>query len=119
MALDTDSYCKDGTERYSEGGGTMTNTVISPPSLGSAPVISNVERSCYENQYSPGSYSIYHDAFDSTSKVGHFGPMYGNGQSHGGLANATSIVSPMYSNPEAAAVDMAAYRFGTSHQATA
>lgn len=110
---------KDGTERYNEGAGVMANTVISPPSLGNAPLISNVGRSCYENQYSTGSYSIYHDAFDGTSKVGHYVPMYGNGQAHNGLTNATPIVSPMYSNPESTAVDMAAYRFGTSHQTTA
>ena len=98
----------------------MTNAVVSPPSLESAPLVGNVGRSCYESQYSTGSYSIYNDGFDATSKVGHFTvPTYGNGPSHSGLTNPTPIVSPVYSNPESTVVDVAAYRFGTSHQATA
>ena len=106
---------KDGTERYTEGATIMTNPVIPPPSLENAPLIGNVGRTCYESQYSPGSYSIYDNNFDATSKVGHYTiPAYGNGQSHGGLTNSTSIVSPVY-NQESTVVDIAAYRFGTSH----
>jgi hypothetical protein len=105
----------DGTERFTEGARIMPDSVIPSPSLEGAPLIGNVGRSCYESQYSPGSYSIYHDDFDATSKVGHYTvPTYGNGQSHGGLTNPTPIVSSVYPN-QGSTVDIAAYRFGTSH----
>lgn len=114
--LDTDVRLKHGTETYTEGTSVMTNSVISPPSLESDPLIDNVGRACYESQYSGSSYSIYNDTFDAASKVGHYTvPAYGNGQSHSGLTNPTPIVSPVYSNQESTAVDIAAYRFGTSH----
>ena len=59
---------------------------------------------------------MYNDTFDAPSKVGHYTVShYGNGQSYGGLTNPTSIVSPVYSNQEPTVVDVAAYRFGTSH----
>ena len=113
--IGADPHLKDGTERYTEGAGAMTNPVISPPSLESAPLIGNVGRACYESQYSASSYSIYNDNFDATSKVRHYTvPAYGNGQSHGGLTNPTSIVSPVYTQGSTV-VDVAAYRFGTSH----
>jgi len=116
LVLNTDPHLKDGTERYTEGARTMTNPLVSPPSLESAPFIGNVGRVCYESQYSAGSYSIYNEAFDATSKVGHYTvPAYGNGQSHSGLTNPTSIMSPVYSNQESTVADVAAYRFGTSH----
>jgi hypothetical protein len=105
----------DGTERYTEGATIMTNPRIPPPSLESAPLVGNIGRACYESQYSASSYSIYDNNFDATSKVGHYTvPVYGSGQSHGGLSNSTSIVSPVY-NQESAVIDIAAYRFGTSH----
>lgn len=117
LVLNTDPhFFKDGTERYTEGARIMPDSVIPSPSLEGAPLIGNVGRSCYETQYSPGSYSIYHDDFDATSKVGHYTvPTYGNGQSHGGLTNPTPIVSSVYPNQESTVVDVAAYRFGTSH----
>jgi len=107
---------KDGRERYTEGTRITTNPVISPPTLESGPLVGNVGRTCYESQYSANSYSMYNDTFDATSKVGHYAvPAYGNGQSHSGLMNPTSIVSPVYSNQESTVVDVATYRFGTSH----
>ena len=111
----TDPHFKDGTERYTEGARVVSNTVISPPSLESAPLVGNLGRACYESQYSTNSYAIYNDNFDATSKVGHYTvSAYGNGQSHGGLTNSTSIVSPVY-NQESTVVDVAPYQFGTSH----
>jgi hypothetical protein len=105
----------DGTEGYPEGARIITNPVISPPSLESAPLIGNGGRACYEHQYSASSYSIYNDNFDTASKVGHYTPpSYESGQSHGGLTNPTPIVSPVY-NQESTVVDVAAYRFGTAH----
>jgi len=113
--LNTDPHFKDGTERYAEGARIATNPVISPPSLESAPLTGNLGRACYETQYSASPYSIYNDNFDATSKVGHYTvPVYGNGQTHGGLTNSTSIVTPVY-NQESTVVDVAAYQFGTSH----
>lgn len=110
----TDPHFKDDTKRYTEGTTIMANSIISPPNLESAPLVGNIGR-CYESQYSGSSYSIYDDNFDATSKVGHYTvPAYGNGQSHGGLTNHTSIVSPVY-NQESTVVDVAGYRFGTSH----
>lgn len=115
LVLNTDPGLKDGTERYTEGATIMTNPLISPPSLESASLVGNVGRACYESQYSASSYSIYDDNFDVTSKVGHYTvPAYGNGQAHGGLTNPTPIVSPVY-NQESTVVDVAGYRFGTSH----
>ena len=111
----TDPHFKDGTERYTEGARVVSNTVISPPSLESAPLVGNLGRACYESQYSTNSYAIYNDNFDATSKVGHYTvSAYGNGQSHGGLTNSTSILSPVY-NQESTVVDVAPYQFGTSH----
>ena len=112
LVPDIDPHSKDGTERYTERTGVMTNP---PPSLESAPLVGTIGRPCYESQYSAGSYSIYDDNFDATSKVGHYTvPTYGHGQSHGGLTNPTPIVSPVY-NQESTVVDIAGYRFGTSH----
>lgn len=98
----------------------MANSVISPPSLESAPLIGNVGRVCYESQYSSSSYSMYNNTFDAPSKVGQYTvPSYGNGQPHGGHTNSTRILSPAYPNQESTVVDVAAYRFGTPHSATA
>ena len=116
MVIDAKFSFKDGTKRYTEGAGIIANTVISPPTLESAPLIGNIGRACYENQCSGGSYSMYNDTFNTHSKVGHYTVSpYGNGQSHSGLTNSKSIVSPVYSNQESTVADVAAYRFGTSH----
>lgn len=107
---------KDGTERYTEGARVVTNPVISPPTLESASLIGNMGRTCYETQYSASPYSMYNETFDAPSKVGHYTVSpYGNGQSHNGLTNPTSIASPVYSNQESTVVDVVTYRFGTSH----
>ena len=116
MVIITEFSFKDGTERYTEGARIAANPVISPPTLESAPLIGNIGRACYENQYSASSYSMYNDTFDAPSKTGHYTVSpYGNGQSHSGPTNPTPIVSPVYSNQESPVVNVAAYRFGTSH----
>ena len=94
----------------------MTNPVILPPTLEGAPLIGNVGRAYYENRYSPSSYSVYNDTFDAPPKIGNYTVSpYGSSQSHGGLMNPTSIVSPVYSNQELTVVDVPPYRFETSH----
>ena len=116
MVIKTNLSSKDGTERYTEGARINANPVISPPTLGSAPLVGNVGRACYESRFSASSYPMYNDTFDAPSKAGHYTVSpYGNGQSHNGLTNPTSVVSPVYPNQESTVVDVAAYRFGTSH----